>query len=91
MVVLELGWNPGRSDLYVDETLLERYPHFGDLKNIFRKARPRPVIPYYMQVSNVLQTYISGTLARNQSPEAALALAQTEIDSLEKRYRKEAP
>ncbi len=91
MVVLELGWNPGRGDLYEDEALLERYPHFGEFKDIFRKARPRPVIPYYIQVSNVLQTYISGTLARNRSPEAALARAQTEIDSLEKRYREEAP
>ncbi len=86
MVVLELGWNPGRGDLYEDEALLERYPHFGKFKDIFRKARPRPVIPYYIQVSNVLQTYISGTLARNRSPETALEHAQIEIDSLEQRY-----
>ncbi len=86
MVVLELGWNPGRSDLYDDEKILAEYPHFKQFKEIFRKARPRPVIPYYMQVSNVLQTYISGTLARNFSPEEALEKAQTEIDSIENRY-----
>lgn len=86
MVVLELGWNPGRGDLYEDEALLERYPHFGEFKDIFRKARPRPVIPYYIQVSNILQTYISGALARNRSPESALEHAQIEIDSLEQRY-----
>ncbi len=88
MVVLELGWNPGRRDLYDDEKILDKYPHFKNFKEIFRKARPRPVIPYYIQVSNVMQMYISGTLARNRKPEEALKRAQKEIDVLEKRYNK---
>jgi multiple sugar transport system substrate-binding protein len=86
MVVMALGWNPGRSDLYEDETILRRYPHFRQFKEIFRDSRPRPMIAHYSQISNVLQTYISGALARSFSAEQALERAQREIDSIAARY-----
>jgi multiple sugar transport system substrate-binding protein len=86
MVVVALGWNPGRSDLYEDESILRRYPHFRQFKEIFRDSRPRPMIAHYSQISNVLQTYISGTLARRFTAEQAFERAQKEIDSIEARY-----
>lgn len=85
-MVTELGWNPGRRDLYDDPDILKRAPHFKALKNVFRNARPRPLKPYYSQVSSVAQAHINKVLAGHVTPEKAMADADREIKSLLKRY-----
>jgi len=85
-MVLLLGWNPGRQDLYSDKEIVEKMPNFPKLKEIFRNARPRPMVPYYTQVSEIVQTKINGVLAGRFPADGALAEADEEIAALLRRY-----
>jgi multiple sugar transport system substrate-binding protein len=85
-IVLQMGWNPGLVDLYDDPDILRRAPHYRELKDILQTARPRPLLPYYTQVSAIAQRYISSVLAGQLSPGNALSAAQREIDALQERY-----
>ncbi len=85
-LVLQLGWNPGRLDLYTDPDVLSRAPHLAALKEVFRHARPRPVVPFYTQLSTIAQRHINAVLADRNTAEQALKQAQEEIDALLERY-----
>jgi multiple sugar transport system substrate-binding protein len=85
-MVTTLGWNPGRRDLYDDPDVLALAPQLAELAPIFRHARPRPVEPYYPQLSRILQRRLNAALAGSIAPENALAAAQREIDALLARY-----
>ena len=81
-LVLNLGWNPGRKDLYADHEVLERLPHLAGLRRVFEHAVGRPNIPYYTQVSDVIQRYVNRCLAEKITPDAALERMQREIDDI---------
>jgi len=86
-VALKLGWNPGRKDVYEDAELLKELPHFKELRAVFENALPRPLLPYYNQISEVLQQSINGILSGEVAPEAGLASAQKKIAKIHIRYR----
>ncbi len=86
-LALHLGWNPGRRDVYGDPDVLSRMPHFRDLKEVFENARPRPILPYYTQLSEILQRHLSAALSRRATPEEALAAAEREMQAVVSRYR----
>ncbi len=83
---LKLGWNPGRVDVYDDEEVLARLPHLRRLREVLAQARPRPVLPYYTQLSAVLQRRLNAALADKETPAAALAAAEAEVQSVVHRY-----
>lgn len=85
-LALHLGWNPARWDLYQDEELLSMLPHLKILLNVLKNASPRPNIPYYSLLSQILQRYINSALAGKLKPHEALLKAQEEISNLIKRY-----
>ena len=85
-MVLRLGWNPGRRDLYEDKDILEKMPFLKDLGNIFLQARARPTMPYYSQVSDITQRWINAVLADRIEPRDALQHAEKEIAALLARY-----
>lgn len=86
-LLFRLGWNPGRRDLYSDAEVLEKAPHFNALKTVFQKARPRPIFPYYTQVSEIAQRHINRVLARKAAPAEALSEAEKDISALVMRYK----
>jgi multiple sugar transport system substrate-binding protein len=65
---------------------LEANPAMKDLKQVFENAVPRPVIPYYSNVSQILQKHISAALAKRTTPEESLKAAQNEVLELMKYY-----
>ncbi len=85
-MAVELGLNPGRVDVYESEELKSGF--FGALKEVFLAAVPRPTVPYYAQISLVLQKYLNDAIAGNQSPGKALKKAQGEIKEIIKTYEK---
>jgi len=85
-LVLNLGWYPGRSDIYTDPDVLTKMPYAGLLQEIFSRAVSRPNLPYYDQVSDIIQRTVNGCLAGKQSPAAALRRMQSEIDHIEDIY-----
>lgn len=87
-LALELGWNPGRRDLYEDPGVLEKLPHFRTLRTVFERARPRPIVPFYTLLSEILQRHLNKALSGGASPEDALAAAQREMQAVVSRYRR---
>jgi multiple sugar transport system substrate-binding protein len=85
-MVLLLGWNPGRQDLYRDKEVLKKMPFLMELKDIFVHARARPVVPYYPQISDIAQRWINAAIAGRYTPEHALQQAEKEIAALLARY-----
>ena len=85
-MVLRLGWNPGRRDLYTDAEILQQAPHLQVLQQALRIVTPRPLLPYYPQLSVIVQRRINGVLARRIDAASALHEAEQEIAALLARY-----
>lgn len=79
---ISVGFKPTRKDLYRDEDLLAAQPFLTQLYQIFEQARPRPVSPYYILVSQVMQAEFSAALSGMKEPHDALKSMQTKIDEI---------
>ncbi len=88
-LALNLGWNPGRRDVYRDPDVVASLPHLAALAAVFERAVPRPVLPYYPRISEILQRHLNAVLANRAEPGKALAAAQQEIDRVVSRYGQE--
>ena len=86
-LALHLGWNPGRRDVYAAPELLAKNPHLPALRAVFENARPRPLLPYYSRLSEILQRHLSAALAGTSTPEEALSAAGREMQAVVTRYR----
>lgn len=86
-VALNLGWNPARKDVYKDKEILKKYPHFSSLSKVFENAKSRPQIPYYTQISEVLQRYINAAISGKIEVKTALEKAEKEMNLIVERYR----
>lgn len=78
-LALESGYLPARRDLYREPSLLEAKPWLADLAPALLGARPRPVTPYYLMMSQVLQPELSAVIVGLKSPRAALLSARKQI------------
>ncbi|EHR78234.1 transcriptional antiterminator [Thermococcus litoralis DSM 5473] len=83
---MNLGWNPGRVDVYDDPAVVSKSPHLKELRAVFENAVPRPIVPYYPQLSEIIQKYVNSALAGKISPQEALDKAQKEAEELVKQY-----
>lgn len=83
-VVLALHYarNPPRRAVYEDPRLVEADPFIARLRERVERARPRPVTPYYLLISDVLQSEFSAAIAGLRTPEEALKRAQRQVDHL---------
>jgi multiple sugar transport system substrate-binding protein len=78
-LALAVGYKPARKSLYKDADLLRRQPFIAGLHEVFMKARPRPVSPYYMMMTQVMQPEFSAAITRIKTPEQALRSSQKQI------------
>lgn len=88
-LALRLGYNPGRQDVYADPQLLEHYPLLARLEPVFARAIPRPMVPWYSELSLLLQRHINAALAGNVTVQQALMQAQQEAVELVERVREQ--
>jgi len=77
-----IGYKPTRTSLYRDQDLVREQPFITGLHDIFMQARPRPVSPYYMMITQVMQPEFSAALAGIKTPEEALNAAQKQIEHI---------
>ncbi len=77
-----VGYKPARRALYKDPDLLRLQPDLGQLYSVFMRARPRPVTPYYLMITAVLQPEFSAIVAGIREPRQALASAQKQVEHL---------
>jgi multiple sugar transport system substrate-binding protein len=82
-LALTVGYKPTRKSLYSDEELRTRQPVIAGLYDVFMHARPRPVSPYYMMMTQAMQPAFSAAITGIKSPEEALAEVQREFERIE--------
>lgn len=78
-LALNVGYKPTRKILYDDPELLARQPFFALLYDVFTHARPRPVSPRYMAITQILQPEFSAAITGIKTPAEALASAQDQL------------
>jgi len=81
-IAVELGYNPGRQALYVDESLLEARPFLKDLHPILLNAKPRPVTPYYLLLSQAVQPEVSAVVVGRKSANEGLEAIRRRVDQI---------
>ncbi|MDH4300929.1 MAG: ABC transporter substrate-binding protein [Nitrospira sp.] len=81
-IARELGYNPVRRALYTDESLLELRPLLKDLYPILLGAKPRPVTPYYLLVSQAVQPEVSAVIVGRRSPAEALDTIRRRVEQI---------
>ena len=67
-MALKVGYKPVHQDLYRDKRLLDVQPWIEHLLPTFLAAEPRPVTPYYLMFSQVLQPELSAVIVGTKSP-----------------------
>ena len=79
-LAVTIGYKPTRRSLYSDNDLIRVQPFMANLYDIFMKARPRPVSPYYMMISQVIQPEFSAAVSGIKTSEDALSSAHKQIE-----------
>jgi multiple sugar transport system substrate-binding protein len=81
-LALTIGYKPTRKSLYRDEDLLREQPFIVGLYNVFMNAKPRPLSPYYMAMTQIMQSEFSAAVSGKKSPELALKTIKKGFESL---------
>lgn len=67
-----VGWNPSRMDLYTDSATLAQIPRLSVLADALSSASSRPTVPYYGQLSEIIQRNVNDCLAGKTDASAAM-------------------
>jgi multiple sugar transport system substrate-binding protein len=81
-LALSIGYHPTRKSLYRDRQLIQRQPFLEALHAVLGQARPRPVTPFYMMLTQVMQPEFSAALLGIKSPEEALRSARKQMEHI---------
>jgi multiple sugar transport system substrate-binding protein len=69
------------------EDIIEKHPEtFKMFDKQFPYIYSRPKVPYYTEVSRILQTEIQNALVGNSTPEDALNNAANEVEKIQERW-----
>ena len=81
-LAIEASRLPVRSALYQDEAVLEANPFFAEFYDVVINARPRPVTPFYTEVSEVIRSAMNAFLAGTLSLDEALSEMQIGLEDV---------
>lgn len=79
---LEGGFLPPLVDLYEDQEILDAVPVASFAREALQSARPRPVSPFYSDLSLVMQSQFAQSLRGDKSPEQAAEDLQREMSNI---------
>ncbi len=85
-LILNVGWNPSRKDVYKDKQVIAEAPQIKELYYVLKHTIARPTVPYYSQLSDIIQRYVNDCLSGKISPSTALQKMQNQIKEVEKIY-----
>ncbi|MCB9652815.1 MAG: ABC transporter substrate-binding protein [Deltaproteobacteria bacterium] len=71
-LALSFGYQPARRSVYDDAEIRANAAFIPGLPEILERARPRPVTPYYLMMSKVLQLEFSAVVSGLRPPRVAL-------------------
>ena len=78
-VLLKLGVLPAHMQVYRDPEVRQALPFLTDVLPALERVQPRPVTPYYLMISQILQPELSAIVAGVRPPEQAMRLAEQGI------------
>lgn len=81
-LAIAYGLSPPRRTLYSDPELLAAQPFLAQLATVMESARPRPVTPRYVAMSQVLQSEFSAAVSGARTADDALRRAQHRIEEI---------
>jgi multiple sugar transport system substrate-binding protein len=81
-ILLRVGVLAAHRELYRDPEVLAARPYLRDLLPALERVTPRPVTPYYLMISQILQPELSAAVAGIRTPEQAMASARKQISHL---------
>ena len=67
-----MGGSPTRNDVFNDEEVLEKYPHYTEVKKILRGAKPIPIMEDSTELIEVLGRELSLAANKDKTPQEAL-------------------
>lgn len=73
---------PTLIDLYADNDLVRQYPYLPVLEQSIVRARPRPQVVRYDEVSQAIQDTVDSVLSGDEQPVAALDQLQQELTQI---------
>ena len=73
---------PARDALYGDEEVLAAAPQFGQFFDVIKNARPRPLTPFYSEVSELIRTNMNAFFARAQDADTTLSQMQSGLTDI---------
>lgn len=62
-LAIESGLAPTREAVYKDKLILQKMPHLTDFLPVFKRARTRPLSPFYPVISQELQRFFSKAIS----------------------------
>ncbi len=68
--------------IYTDPTVLAKVPFFAKVPDIVKQALPRPVSPFYPDISNAIQQRIHDALTKASTVPAALSALQSDLQAI---------
>jgi multiple sugar transport system substrate-binding protein len=75
-LILDLGWQPGRRDVYFDSKVLQRRPYYRQIAQIFGSKMMRPYIGTHPYIPNVVRKSFENAIAGRTSAWEALNSVQ---------------
>ncbi|WP_233158129.1 ABC transporter substrate-binding protein [Actinokineospora bangkokensis] len=75
---------PTWSSLYDDPALVQKFPYLTELKKSIDKAKKRPAVVKYQEVSSAIQEAAYGAMAGTTTSEDALKSLQSKLEELTK-------
>ncbi len=84
-LAIAYGLSPPRRKLYTDPELLAAQPFLARLATVMESARPRPVTPNYVAMSQVLQAEFSAAVSGARTADDALRRARQQIEEIKSR------
>ncbi|GBD38735.1 putative ABC transporter-binding protein [bacterium HR37] len=80
LLSLTVGYRPTLKRIYRESDIVKTQPLIAHLYKVFEHARPRPVTPFYMVISQVMQSEFSAVITGVRNPEDALKSAKKHIE-----------
>ena len=81
-MAVKLSLTSTLKSIYQDADVLKANPFFAKLEPVFETAQPRPVTPFYPDVSNAIQLRIHNALTGQATPAAALASLESDLQAI---------
>lgn len=79
---LKLSLTSTLKSIYKDPEVLAANPFFAKLAPVFETAQPRPVTPFYPDVSNAIQVRVHNALTGQSKPADALSGLQSDLQAI---------